>query len=61
MPTASIPVQVIQPLQLTSGDGPFVLHDPLFDWHLLAEGDSSTICSATSPSATSTISGTRCC
>ncbi|HEV8315125.1 MAG TPA: hypothetical protein VGQ23_18835 [Burkholderiaceae bacterium] len=39
MPTATIPVQVIQPLQLT-GDGPFVLHDPLFDWHLLAEGDS---------------------
>jgi hypothetical protein len=32
--------QVIQPLQLGSGEGPYLLGDPQFSWHLLAEGDS---------------------
>jgi hypothetical protein len=41
MPTpASIPAQVIQPLQLGSGEGPYILHDEQFAWHILAEGDS---------------------
>ena len=37
---ATFAPQVIQPLQLVSGEGPYLLGDPLFDWHLLAEGDS---------------------
>jgi len=37
---ATFAPQVIQPLQLGSGEGPYLLGDPQFDWHVLAEGDS---------------------